>query len=208
MHDVNIRSLTLQFGSLFTGDCHAAGTVKILSQIDLTGLSPVLFQSPVFPFNSSISSSFDISRYLLLPHCVLQPPRHQHGGRVAVRVGPDDPRPPTDLAVDALDPVVRPDPAPVHRWEFRVGQRLGEHVAYRPRGRSAELRHAEIDFPGARDEFSRVAAAVVGIPACCPLVALGPDELGRLLVERCAERLLDGLPHQVLYVIAQRLIVD
>ena len=141
-------------------------------------------------------------------HYVLQPRRHQHEGRVAVREGPDDPRPPPDLAVDALDPVVRPDLAPVLRREFRLGQRLGEPVAHRPRGRSAELRHAEIDFPGTRDEFSCVAAAVVGIPACCPLVALGPDELGCLLVKRCAERLLDGLPHQVLYVIAQQLLVD
>lgn len=120
-------------------------------------------------------------------HYVLQPRRHQHEGRIAVREGPDGPRPPPDLAVDAPDPVVRPDPASVLGRDFRVGQRLGEPVAYRPRGRSAELRHAEIDFPDARDEFSRVAAAVLGIPACCPLVALGPDELGRLLVEPCVE---------------------
>lgn len=141
-------------------------------------------------------------------HYVLQPRRHQHEGRVAVREGPDDPRPPPDLAVDALDPVVRPDPAPVLGLEFRVGQRLGEPVARRPRGRPAELRHTEIDFPGARDESSRLVAAVVGIPTRCPLVALGLDELGRLLVERRVERLLDCLPHQVLYVIAQRLLVD
>lgn len=31
--------------------------------------------------------------------------------------------------------------------------------------------HAEIDFPGARDEPSRVLAAVVGLPARRPLVA-------------------------------------
>lgn len=117
-------------------------------------------------------------------HYVLQPRRHQYGGRVAVREGPDDPHPPPDLAVDALGPVVRPDPAPVLRQEFRVGKRLGEPVAYRPRGRSAELRHAEIDFPDARDEFSRVAAAVVSIPARRALVVLGPDRLGRLLVEQ------------------------
>lgn len=141
-------------------------------------------------------------------HYVLQPRRHQHEGRVAVREGPDDPRPPPDLAVDALDPVVRPDPAPVLGLEFRVGQRLGEPVAHRPRGRPAELRHTEIDFPGARDESSRLVAAVVGILARCPLVALGPDELGRLLVEQRVECLLDGLPHQVQYVIAQRLLVD
>lgn len=65
-------------------------------------------------------------------HYVLQPRRHQHEGRVAVREGPDDPRPPPDLAVDALDPVVRPDPAPVLRREFHVGKRLGEPVAHRP----------------------------------------------------------------------------
>lgn len=139
---------------------------------------------------------------------VFQPRRHQHEGRVAVREGPDDPRPPPDLAVDVLGPVVRPDSAPVLRWEIRAGQRLGEPIAHRPRGRSAELRHAEIDFPNALDELSHVLATVVGIPTCCPPVALGPDELGRLLVERRVERLLDGIPHQVLYVIGQRLLVD
>lgn len=141
-------------------------------------------------------------------HCVLQPRGHQHEGRVAVREGPDDPRPLTDLAVDALDSVVRPDPAPVHRREFRVGQRLGEPVAHRPRGRPAEPRHAELDFPDARDEPSRIVAAVAVILARCPLVAFGPDGLGLLLVEQRVECLLDGLPHQVLYVIAQRLLVD
>lgn len=139
---------------------------------------------------------------------VLQPRRHQHEGRVAVREGPDGPRPPPDLAVDALDPVVRPDSAPVLRREFRVGKRLGEPVECRPRGRPAELRHAELDFPDARDEPSRVVAAVVGIPAHRPFIALGPDKLGRLLVERRVKRLLDGIPHQVLYVIGQRLLVD
>ena len=141
-------------------------------------------------------------------HYVFQPRRHQKERRVAVWEGPDDPRPPPDLAVDALDPVVRSDPAPVFGWEFRVGQRLDEPVAHRPHGRSEELRHAEIDFPGARDEPSRVLAAVAGILARCPLVAFGPDGLGLLLVEQRVECLLDGLPHQVLYVIAQRLLVD
>lgn len=139
---------------------------------------------------------------------VLQPRRHQHEGRIAVREGSDDPRPPSDLAVDAPDPVVRPDPASVLGRDFRVGQRLGAPAVHRPRGRPAELRRAEIDFPETRDEPSRVVAAMVGIPARCPLVALGLDELGRLLVERRVERLLDCLPHQVLYVIAQRLLVD
>lgn len=107
-------------------------------------------------------------------HYVLQPRSPQHEGRVAVREGPDDPRPLPDLAVDALDPVVRPDPTPVLEREFRVGQRLGEPVAHRPRGRPAEIWHAEFDFRGARDEPSRVLAAVVGLSARRPLVALGP----------------------------------
>ena len=68
-------------------------------------------------------------------HFVLQPRRPQDEDRVAVREDPDDPRPPPDFAVDALDPVVRLDLAPVLRREFRVGQRLGEPVAHRPRGR-------------------------------------------------------------------------
>lgn len=107
-------------------------------------------------------------------HYVLQSRRHQHEGRVAVREGPDDPRPPPDLAVDALDPVVRLDQAPVLGREFRVVQRLVEPVAHRPRGRSEELRHAEINYPGARDEPSRVLAAVVGLPARRPFMTLGP----------------------------------
>lgn len=144
----------------------------------------------------------------LVLHYVLQPRRHQHEGRVAVREGPDDPRPPPDLAVDSLDPVVRADLAPALRREFRVGQRLGEPVAHRLRGRSEELWHAEIDFPGACDEPSCVLTAVVGLPARRPLVAPGPEELGRLLVEQRVGRLLDGLPHQILHVVAQRLLVD
>lgn len=113
----------------------------------------------------------------LVLHYVLQPRRHQHEGRVAVREGPDDPRLPPDLAVDALDPVARPNLAPALRREFRVGKRLGEPVAHRPSGCPAELRHAELDFPGARDELSRVVAAAVGLPARRPLIALGPDKL-------------------------------
>lgn len=116
-------------------------------------------------------------------HYALRSRRHQHEGRVAVREGPDDPRPPPDLAVDALDPVVCPDPAPVIGREFRVGQRLGEPVAHRPRGRPAELLHAELDFPDARDEPSRVVAAAVVLPARRPLVAFGSDKPGRLFVE-------------------------
>lgn len=57
-------------------------------------------------------------------HYVLQPRRHQYEGRVAVRVGPDDPRPPLDLAVDVLGPVVRLDPAQQTRSQ---GLRLSEY---------------------------------------------------------------------------------
>lgn len=117
-------------------------------------------------------------------HYVLQSRRHQHEDRVAVREGPDDPCPPPDLAVVALGPVVRPDPAPVLRREFRVGQRFGKTVAHRPRGRPAELWHAELDFLDARDEPSRVVAAVIGLPTRCSLVAICPDSLGHLLVKR------------------------
>lgn len=126
-------------------------------------------------------------------HHVLQPRRHQHEGRVAVREGPDGPRPPPDFAVDALDPVVRPNQTPVLRREFRVGKRLGEPVAHRSRGRPAEHRHAGLNFPDARDEPSRVVPAAVGLPARRPLVALCPDELGRRLVEQRVGRPLDAL---------------
>lgn len=114
---------------------------------------------------------------------VPQPRSHQHEGRVAVREDSDDPCPPPALAVYTLDPVVRPDPAPVLGREFRVGRRLGEPVAHRPRGRPAELLHAELDFPDARDEPSRVVAAAVVLPARRPLVAFGSDKPGRLFVE-------------------------
>lgn len=110
-------------------------------------------------------------------HCVLQPRPHQHEGRVAVREGPYDPRPPPDFTVDALDPVVRPDPALVPRREFRVGKCLGEPVAHRASPRIC------LDLPGPGDELSDVVAAAVGLPARRPLVALGPDELGHLLVD-------------------------
>lgn len=42
------------------------------------------------------------------------------------------------------------------------------------------------------DELFGVVAAAVGLPAHRSLVALGPDELGRLFVERRVECLLDG----------------
>lgn len=74
------------------------------------------------------------------------------------------------------------------RREFRVGKCLGEPVAHRPRARPAELRHAELDFLGARDEPPRAATAAVGLPACRPPVALGPDKLGRLLFGQRVER--------------------
>ena len=41
-----------------------------------------------------------------------------------------------------------------------------------------------------------------------PLVVPSPDELGRPLVEQPVERLINGLPHQIHYVLAQRLLVD
>lgn len=75
-------------------------------------------------------------------------------------------------------------------------------------GRPTELRHAELDFLGARDEPPHVVAAAVDLPARRPFVALGPDELGRLLAEQRVERLLDGPSHQILYFLAQRLLVD
>ena len=75
-------------------------------------------------------------------------------------------------------------------------------------GRPAEPRHTELDFPDPDDELSGVLAAAVGLPARRPLVALGHDELGRLLVEQRAKRLLDGLPQQISYVLAQRFLVD
>lgn len=119
---------------------------------------------------------------------VLQPRRHQHEGRIAVREGPDDPRPPPDLVFDALGPVVRPDPAPVLRREFRAGQRFGVPFACRPRARPAELRHAELDFPDARVEPSRVVTAAAGLPVRRPFLLLGPDKLWRLLFGQRVER--------------------
>ncbi len=63
----------------------------------------------------------------------------------------------------------------------------------RPEGRHAEFRYAELDLPGSGDELYGVVAASVGLPTRRPLVALGPDELGRPLVNQRVERLLDGI---------------
>lgn len=73
---------------------------------------------------------------------------------------------------------------------------------------SAFKTNAVLDIPGPGDELSGLVAATVGLPARRPLVALGRDRLGRLLVEQRVERLLDSLPHQILYVLVQRLLVD
>ena len=45
-------------------------------------------------------------------------------------------------------------------------------------GRPTELRHAELDFLGARDEPPHVVAAAVDLPARRPFVALGPTRSG------------------------------
>ena len=95
---------------------------------------------------------------------VLQPRRHQREGRIAVREGPDDPHPPPDLAVNAFDPVVRPDPTPVLRREFHVGKRLGEPVAYRPRGRPEPHR-------------LQLVRHLLGLPAICLVRFLRVDRL-------------------------------
>ncbi len=95
---------------------------------------------------------------------VLQPRRHQHEGRVAVREGPGDPRPPPVLAVDTLDPVVRPDPAPVLGREFRVGQRLGEPVAHHPCGRPELYR-------------LQLLRHILGLPTACLARLLRVDRL-------------------------------
>lgn len=75
-------------------------------------------------------------------------------------------------------------------------------------GRAKEFQHAGLDLPGPGDVFPGVVVAAVGLPACRPLVTPGPDEPGRFLVEQRIERLLDGLPHQILYVLALRFLVD
>lgn len=85
---------------------------------------------------------------------VLQPRRHQHGGRVPVREGPDDPRPPPGLVVDALDFIIHPYPAPALERELRAGQRLGEPVVRRPRGHSEPHR-------------LQLVLHLLGLPAAC-----------------------------------------
>lgn len=62
--------------------------------------------------------------------------------------------PPPGLAVDTLDFVIRPDPAPVLEREFRAGQRLGEPVVHRPRGRSEPHR-------------LQLVLHLLGLPAAC-----------------------------------------
>ena len=111
---------------------------------------------------------------------------------------------------DVLDSPGR-DAREVHLDDGLLDRSLAPAVALdngRLEGRAAQLRHVELDLSCPGDELSRVVAAAVCPPACRPLVAPGPYELGRLLVEQRVERLLDGLPHQILYVLAQRLLVD
>lgn len=54
----------------------------------------------------------------------------------------------------------------------------------------------------------KTSSSAPSIPAHLSSVTSRTPELGRLLVEQRIGRLLDGLPHQILYVIAQRLFVD
>lgn len=82
----------------------------------------------------------------LVLHYVLQPCRHQHKGRVTVLEGPDNSRPPPDLAGGTPAPLEEP------------GDVLD------PPGRDAREVHLD----------------------------------DGLLVEQRVERLLDGLPHQIL----------
>lgn len=57
---------------------------------------------------------------------VFQPGGDEHERRISVGERAHDPRPPLDLAVYPLDPVVGSDDPPVLRWELRVGQGLFE----------------------------------------------------------------------------------
>lgn len=111
---------------------------------------------------------------------------------------------------DVLDQQGR-DARQVHLNDGLLDRGLAPAVALddgRLEGRLAELRYADLDFPGARDEPPRVVDDALGLLARRSLVAPGPDEFRRLFVEQRVERLLDGLPHQILYVFAQRLLVD
>ena len=75
-------------------------------------------------------------------------------------------------------------------------------------GGSPELGHAQLDLARARDEPAGIVTAAVGLAPGGPPVALGADELGRLLVEQRVQGLLDGPPDQIFGVVAQRLLVD
>lgn len=111
---------------------------------------------------------------------------------------------------DVLDQQGR-DARQVHLDDGLLDRGLAPAVALddgRLEGRLAELRYADLDFPGARDEPPRVVDDALGLLARRSLVAPGPDEFRRLFVEQRVERLLDGLPHQILYVLAQRPLVD
>lgn len=86
---------------------------------------------------------------------------------------------------DVLDPPGG-DARQVHLGDGLLDRGLAPAVSLddgRLEGRPAELRHAWLDFPGARGEPPRVMAAAVGLPSRRPLVAPGPDQLRRLLVE-------------------------
>lgn len=95
----------------------SCGTVKNLSQIDRADLHPARFL--VFRLRFQLIHLLQL-RYIqvpslspLMPDGIFQPRRHGHEGGVAVREGPDDPRPPPYLAVYPLDAAVAADVPPV-----------------------------------------------------------------------------------------------
>ena len=100
---------------------------KVLSRILNT-----LPQHPVARRHDHSSSS-DTSRYLLLPHSLSATYLSlavRHECRCAVRKRAHHPRPHPDLAVEALDGVVRADVTSVLNRKARVRERLKEALAH------------------------------------------------------------------------------
>lgn len=103
------------------------------------------------------------------------------------------------------------DPGQVHLDDRLLDARLAPAVALDHgglEGRAAQLGDPELDLSAGRDQLPLVVPAAVGLAARRFLVAPGADELGRLLVEQRVYGVLDGLPHQIPDVPAQRLLVD
>lgn len=153
-------------------------TVKILSQIDLAVLCPVLFWFFAFPFSSFISSSFDISWCLLLPRSCST--MHLSLAATSMKAELPSGRVPMTLVLLLISRLMLSIPSFVlirrqrsggnSVWASVSGNPSRTVLAAAPRSFGTLCS----TFPGARDEPPRVVAAAVGLPPSPPSCSARP----------------------------------